>query len=316
MLQAHFTGQRTGRRGILVITKAIRLLIAGLVLTPSCSLANISFGTIEHTDVTVRYELPLKAAAVDLADETPFIKADLAAQFGWNLPQRPTVVLIQNREMFRQLAGHPLIAAYAVPADNLIVIDFGRLNRRPRRGKSLLKHEMVHLLLHMHIAGNRLPRWLEEGVAQWASDGVVDLLEEPRSAMLTEAILSGTVLPLADLAGSFPTDDHALLLAYAQSRSVVAFIADNYGSEKIGKILGLLKDGSGIEDAVLRSLSVSVHDLEKRWLSDQERPAAFLALLAGYLYEILFLVGALLTVVGFVRFRIKKRRYRDEEDEI
>jgi hypothetical protein len=286
------------------------------VLAPSCSLANISFETLDYSDVTVRYELPLKAAAIDLANETPLIKADLETQFGWNLSKRPTVVLIQSREMFRQLAGHPLIAAYAVPADNLIVIDFGKLHRRPHRGKSLLKHEMVHLLLHMHIAGNRLPRWLEEGVAQWASDGVVDLLEEPRSALLAEAILSGTMLPLAALADDFPTDDRALLLAYAQSRSVVAFIADNYGSDKILKILGHLKEGSAINDAVLRSLSVSVNELEKRWLSAQERPAAFLALLAGYLYEILFLVGALLTVVGFVRFRIKKHRYRDEEDDI
>lgn len=294
-------------------TKTI-FLVMGLVLTPFFSLANTPFRTLDRPDITVRFEMPLEAAANDLADDMPVIKADLETLFGWNLPHRPTVVLIQNREMFRKLARHPLIVAYAVPADNLIVIDYGRLNRRPHRGKSLLKHEMVHLFLHAHITGNRIPRWLEEGVAQWASDGVADLLEEPRPALLTEAILSGSIIPLAVLADDFPTDDHALMLAYAQSRSIVAFIADTYGDEKIVRILEHLKEGSEIEESVRRSLSVSAQDLEKQWLSSQERPAAFLAMLAGYLYEILFLAAALLTVVGFVRFRIKKHRYRDEDD--
>ncbi len=259
--------------------------------------------------------MSLGVAANELADDVPSIKADLQTLFGWNLSQRPTVVLIQNRETFRQLVRHPLIVAYAVPSDNLIVIDYGRLNRHPHRGKNLLKHEMVHLYLHAHITGNRIPRWLDEGVAQWASDGVADLLEEPRPAVLTEAVLSGSILSLAVLAEDFPTDDQKLILAYAQSRSVVDFIADTYGVDKIVRILEHLKDGSEIEESVHRSLSVSVQDLEKQWLSTHERPAVFLALLAGYLYEILFLAAALLTVVGFVRFRIKKHRYRDEEDD-
>ena len=287
----------------------------GVVLTPFFSLADSSFGTLDRPDSTFRFEMPLAAAANDLADDISVIKSELQALFGWILPQRPTVVLIQTRETFRQLARHPLIAAYAVPSDNLIVIDYGRLNRRPLRGKSLLKHEMVHLYLHAHITGNRIPRWLDEGVAQWASDGVADLLEEPRPAMLTEAILSGSIIPLAILADDFPSDDQALMLAYAESRSVVGFIADTFGADKIVKILGYLKEGSGIEESVQRSLSVSLRDLEEQWISSQERPAVFLALLAGYLYEILFLAAALLTVVGFVRFRIKKYRYRDEEDD-
>lgn len=296
--------------------KIIGMLVVGVILTPLCLSADISYGTLDRADVTIRFEIPLKAAANDLANEMPLIKADLEALFGWKLYQRPTVVMIQNRKAFRQMAGHPLIAAFAVPADNLIVIDFGRLNRRMGRGKSLLKHEMVHLLLHAHILGNRLPRWLEEGVAQWASDGVADLMEEPRTALLTEAILSGTVLPLAELYDNFPADNRALMLAYAQSRSLVVFIAENYGTDKILKILELLKEGSGIDASVHRSLSVSIPDLEQQWISSQERPTAILAMLAGYLYEILFLSAAILTVVGFIRFRIKKHRYRDEDDDL
>lgn len=287
----------------------------GLVIAPMTTLANISYGTFERTDVSFRFEIPLRAAAIELADEFPRIKAELETLFGWKLIHRPTIVLMQNREMFHNLAGHPLIVAFAVPADNLIVIDYGRLNRRLQRSKNLLKHEMVHLLLHAHITGNRLHRWLEEGIAQWASDGVADLLEEPHNTVLTEAILSGKVLPFSVLADDFPYDNRALNLAYAQSRSIVFYIADTYGVDKIMKILDLMKEGAGLEESVRHSLSISLPELEKQWMHSEERPAAIIAMLAGYVYEILFLSAALMTVVGFIRFRIKKRRYVDEEDD-
>ena len=296
-------------------SKIIGMLLAGFILTPMSALAYVSYDTLEQADVTVRFEKPLRAAANELTAEFPRIKAGLEAHFGWRIYNRPTILLIQNRETFGNLAGHPLITAFAVPLDNLIVIDCGRLNRGYPRLKSLLKHELVHLLLHMHISGNRLPRWFEEGVAQWASDGVADLLEEPRSAVLTEAILTENLLPFAALVNHFPDDNRALILAYAQSRSMVSFMADQYGTDNLLKILDLLKNGSGFKESIRRVFSVSLPELEQQWVNSQKRPTAILAMLAGYLYEFLFVAAAFMTVVGFVRFRIRKQRYRDEDDD-
>ena len=36
--------------------------------------------------------------------------------------------------------------------------------------------------------------------------------------------------------------------------------------------------------------------------------------LINYLYEILFFLGALIMIYGFIRVWIKKRRYQDEEE--
>ena len=289
--------------------------MAGFILTPISALAYVSYDTLDKADVTVRFEKPLRVAANELAAEFPRIKADLEALFGWTIYKNPTILLIQNSETFGHLAGHPLIIAFAVPKDNLIVIDYGRLNQGYQRRKNLLKHELVHLLLHAHISGKRLPKWFEEGVAQWASDGIADLLEEPRSAVLTEAIFTGKLLPFAALMNHFPDDNRALILAYAQSRSMVYFLVDTYGADNILKILDLLKNGSGFDESIHRVFSVSFPELEQQWVNSQERPAAILAILAGYLYEFLFVAAALMTVVGFVRFRIRKRQYRDEDDD-
>ena len=291
------------------------MLLAGFIIAPTSTLADVAYDTLEQADVTVRFEKSLRVPASELKAEFPRIKADLEALFGWKFYHRPTILLIQNRETFGHLAGHPLIIAFAVPRNNLIVIDYGRINRGDASRKNLLKHELVHLLLHTHISGSRLPKWFEEGVAQWASDGVADLLKEPRPGVLAEAILSDNLLPFAALVNGFPDDNQALILAYAQSRSIVFFMADTYGADNILKILDLMKNGSGFEESIRRVLSVSLPELEQQWVNSQERPAAILAMLAGYLYEFLFVAAALMTVVGFVRFRIRKWRYRDEDDE-
>ena len=182
------------------------------------SAATVSFETLDHPSLKIRYEAPLKGAAKDVATTFPVIEAELAELFGWHLPQRPTVMLIQNEEFFRRLADHPLITAFAVPSENLIALDVGKLAGRPAHFRSVLKHEVVHLFLHANRSGAALPKWLEEGVAQWASEGVAELLEQPRSSLLQDAVLSGDLIPLSALRDRFPNDSRMLLLAYEESR--------------------------------------------------------------------------------------------------
>jgi hypothetical protein len=42
-----------------------------------------------------------------------------------------------------------------------------------------LKHELCHLFLHYLIGGGELPRWFNEGIAQWTSGGIAELMFSP-----------------------------------------------------------------------------------------------------------------------------------------
>ena len=231
------------------------------------------------------------------------------------MPFRPTVLLIQDKEYFQRLTGNKLIVAFAAPGDNLIVIDCSRLHIRPHRLDQVLKHEMVHLILHHNIRSVHLPRWFDEGVAQWLSEGIAELLEAPQRSFFEEALLSGNYIPLRDLKHSFPTDKKNLMLAYEESRSFVAFISDRYGDDKIFEILNHLQKGNEIHTAFNRSLNALPEEIEDRWIKQQRRQTTWFIFIAGHIYEFLFLAGALLTVIGFIRFLIKKRNYRDEDDD-
>ena len=216
------------------------------------SAASVSFETLVRPGLKIRYTAPLKGAAEDLAATFPAVEAELADLFGWHLSQRPTVMLIQNGEIFRRLADHPLITAFAVPSENLIVLDYGKLAGRPVHFRSVLKHEVVHLFLHVNHSGGALPKWLEEGVAQWASEGVAELIEQPQPSLLEDAILSGDLIPLSALRDRFPTDSRKLLLAYEQSRRVVSYIAETHGRDALIEILADIQRGSDVDAAFYR----------------------------------------------------------------
>lgn len=273
------------------------------------------FGSLETPAVRIQFEAGLQPAAEELIGIYNGVRHTVEQRFGWSVNFRPIVVLIDSPERFRQAAGSRLVAAYAVPSRYLIVMDYSRLSADPGRLEAVTKHELVHLLLHHHIDTVPLPRWLDEGVAQWVSEGIGELLTRPQPGLLEKAVLSGNHLSLARMERRFPSNREGLLLAYEQSRSVITFIADTYGNRKIYAILDEMKQGRDFDAALHSVLAFDRRQLEAQWLQKQQKPSPWLTFLARNIYSILFLFGAVLTVAGFVRFLIRKRNYRDDEDE-
>ncbi|KPJ77693.1 MAG: hypothetical protein AMJ54_06835 [Deltaproteobacteria bacterium SG8_13] len=286
-----------------------------MLLTTTVSAADQQLYLIQQSGLAIRFEPQLQAVAREVAEVYPRINDELQQVFGWETTFRPTVFLIGDRQRFQNWAENPSIVAYARPGDNVIVIDCSRLHIRPHRLESVLKHEMIHLLLHRHIRGDLLPRWLDEGVAQWFSGGLAELLTAPHPSLLEEALLSGEFIPLDQLDDEFPRSRMDLLLAYEESRSFAAHIAAGYGEQKIIQLLNRLKDGTDLREAFEATLNMELHILEQKWIEQLQSRYTWYSYLAVHLYEFLFLAAALLTVIGFVRFVLKKRAYRDEEEE-
>ena len=270
---------------------------------------------LKNDDIVVVYEPPLKNAAGEVIRIYPVLIQELKKIFGWHLDIRPQVILVKSNRSFRQMTRNDLFVAFAVPDKNLIVIDYSRMNTRPFSLRITFKHELCHLLLHRHINSGNLAKWLDEGVCQWVSDGIGEILLDRNWSGLDAAITAGHTLSLTGLTETFPGDKASLMLAYEQSKSVVAYIDRHYGQDAILNLLGHLKNGAGIETATLQSLSLSVDELEKEWLDYLERTPRWLIYLANNLYGILFFIAAILTVCGFFLRLIRKKRWEDEQEE-
>jgi hypothetical protein len=275
---------------------------------------------LDTKELVVVYDAGLDRTGRQALAAYPAIKQELETSFQWRLNFRPTLVLLNDQKRFRQMAGHELVVAYALPQKKVAVIDHSKMNTSPFTLQTTFKHELCHLLLHHYIRDDNLPRWLDEGICQWASDGLADIIMDTKRDLLPAAILSDTDFDLEKLQHRFPRDKNALILAYEQSKSVVEYLNREYGSQGILDFLrllqqGYLQQGYDFKSAFELRFATSFDAFENQWRAHLKKNINWFTYLSMHLYEILFVSAALLTIFGFIRKIIRRRAYSTQEDD-
>ncbi len=295
----------------------IRLILSiiGLLLSAS-ALLSVEPSVLDSQELAVVYDAGLESTAQQIPAVYAGIRQELENLFHWPVAFRPSLVLIADSKKFQKLAGHPLVVAYALPHKNVMVINNAKMTTSPFTLQATIKHELCHLLLHHHIKGEQLPRWLDEGICQWASDGLADIIMDTRRARLPAAILSGQHFELAKLRHRFPQEKNGLILAYEQSKSVVDYMSREYGPQGVLDLLDLMRQGHPLESAVEIRFAVSWGQFESQWLDHLKTHASWFTYISRHLYEILFVLAALLTILGFIRRVLRKKAYAREEDKL
>lgn len=105
--------------------------------------------------------------------------------------------------------------------------------------RAVLVHELVHAFLHA-LAGEAVPGWLNEGLAQLLEGGPLDL------ARLRARVRGHEPYPLASLAGSLAAwkEPEAIQRAYAQSLLFVLYLRTTYGEEALRRMVFGARDGT------------------------------------------------------------------------
>jgi hypothetical protein len=270
--------------------------------------------TIRDGPASVRFDEPQEAAATEVLRLFPRAQTDLQRLIPWPIDFNTNFVLLKEGVLER-MTGTGLVVALAIPERNLVLLDLSKMARHAFVLETTMKHELCHLLLHHHIRNDLLPKWLDEGVCQWASSGMAEIIMDRKVSFLEEAVLTGRLFSFSDLTGQFPGDERGLILAYEQSQSIVNYMSQVYGNEKLLLVLSQLHDGKALHEAVRAVLGVTTAQLESGWQRSLKREHTWLTYVSVHIYEILFFVAAVLTVAGFVRMLVRRRRRRKEEDE-
>jgi hypothetical protein len=266
---------------------------------------------LQTEEVVVIFEEHQAGAAEEVAKVYPSVKSELAENLEWKVDFMPTVLLDRGGETIKRNTGSDIFVAYAVPQRNLIVLDTSRVYAKPFSLESTLKHELCHLLIHRNI--ERLPRWLDEGVCQWASGGIAEFMTEDGKRALQNATVSGRLIGIRELV-RFPPED--IILAYEESKSIVEYIESEFGKRGILQILAYLKEGYSLDDSIQKGLAVTTSELDEKWQAYLKKRRGWFSYLSRNLYGILFFIAALATVYGFMRMLKKKKEHIDEpEDE-
>ncbi len=175
---------------------------------------------------------------------------DVGQQLGRSYPPTPIQVIIYTSEGFSeatQLSEH-IGALYdgkiRVPLTNGDgqPVDDDELARR-------LYHEYVHVVVR-HLTGDRIPWWLNEGLAEMLSKRMTD----QEVAELQKATQEGRVYNLRDLEPSQldARDASDLRLAYYQAHAAVSYLWSRFGQRRMLDLFAGIRAGEAPEDALRR----------------------------------------------------------------
>lgn len=278
-------------------------LISPFLLKPLYSEDKI----LQSSEVIVIFEDHQESAAKEIAKIYPSIKSELIENLKWRIDFMPTVLLDKGGKIIKRNTGSDIYVGYAIPNKNLIVLDTSRVYAKPFSLKSTLKHELCHLLIHQNIENP--PRWIDEGVCQWITGGIDELLREDNKKVLQEAIISDNILNVRELA-IFPQEK--IILAYEESKSIVEYIEKKFGKQRLLQILEYLKEGYTIDESLQKGILNTTLELQEKWMRDIKKKKWLFPYLSNNLYGIIFFFAALITVYGFMRMLKKKKEQLDE----
>jgi hypothetical protein len=237
--------------------------------------------------------------------------ARVEERLGRRLDEPLTTILVGHAAELRRLAqalGGGLPEGYTVgiafPARRTLVVRGDLpLPRRPEDPAAVtLTHELAHLVLHRR-PDTRLPRWLDEGLAMWVSQGQLDRQEEAYLSLLARA---DGLYRLETLESAFPRGHQATSIAYQQSLLLVEFLASRHGETGIHRLLDHLEAGRESREALRELTGLEHAELEAAFFAWVRARQSLLGALAFLINP--WTVAALLAIVAFLRYLLKRRR--------
>ncbi|MBN8583013.1 MAG: hypothetical protein J0L96_20275 [Anaerolineae bacterium] len=129
--------------------------------------------------------------------------------------------------------------------------------------KATVIHEVTHILVgrNAFTCIGFIPTWLNEGLAVY-NEGPLD---QSMQAQFDIALRDDEFFPVRSLGGNFSEIPEKALLSYAQSYSVVNFMLETYGQEKMSQLLTALSNAEPVDDALVSIYGLDTDGLDAAW---------------------------------------------------
>ena len=222
-----------------------------------------------------------------------------------SIPFAVHAVLAHSPEAFDQATGAVVPewrAGVAIPSRNTLVMPTGEGVRVvDGEGLRTLRHEWAHLGLHQYLGDLRVPRWFNEGYAQWASGGF-DAMGAWRLRVL---IALGRAPAMDSLALGWPSDREEARTAYLLSASAVTFLLEAGGERGLQLFLERWRDGRSFEGAFRETFGLTTGQFETDWKRHVRQRYGWLFVLS---HSALFWLLLALVLLFMVRGRQQRNR--------
>lgn len=224
-----------------------------------------------------------------------------------SLPTGVHAVLAHSPAAFDEATGGVVPewrAGVAIPSLELLVMPTGEGGRVvDGEGLRTLRHEWAHLGLHQHLGDLRIPRWFNEGYAQWASGG----FDAMGAWRLRVMIALGRAPEMDSLALGWPSGREDARTAYLLAASAVTYLLEAGGEPGLALFLDRWRTQRSFESAFRETFGATTGQFEEDWKRHVRSRYGWLFVLS---HSAVFWLALALVLLFMVRGRQRRNRER------
>jgi Tol biopolymer transport system component len=249
----------------------ILIILSQTVFGQSFGQNKVQYGNFDWKFIkSAHFNIYYYTEDVDLAEFTAEVAENayeqISKHFRWNLKKPVSIVVYNSHKDFQQTNVtysylSEGIGGFTELFKNRVVIPFEGSYEQFRH---VIHHELVHSVVNdMVYGGNiqsivsgaqllRLPLWVSEGTCEYLS-----LNWDTKADMVIRDMTVNDYIP--------SVRELEYYMAYKGGQSVMRFIAEKYGREKIGEIYIAMKKTQNAERGFEQALGMDFEDLTEQW---------------------------------------------------
>ncbi len=202
--------------------------------------------------------------------------------------------------------------AVALPQQRMVILklaDAEQIKKSPQ----ILIHELVHILLYDFLQGAYLPVWLNEGMADYFSEGGLSF---EKKIVLAQAMVQKKIIDLMSIDSLLKMKAPQARLAYVEAQSAVEFMAKQFGDQRLIELLKNIRHQKNFHKAFRFTFGFDLLDFEIQWNEFIKQKYRWLVLLKfeEWIFALSGLLFLIAVVVVYLRNR-KKLKTLSEEDQ-
>jgi hypothetical protein len=272
------------------------------------------WAVIESDHFLVRYTESLNSAK-DIQDIAEKFYDQVTADLGFSTARKIDIWFCESRKEFNRANNAPIQdwaagAAYPLQA-RIVLLDPSFSENKRIDLDHLVKHEITHVIFGLYLGDNlrNVPRWFNEGIAMYTAD---DWSYGHYWTILT-ATIGNSLLPLYNISDEFPMRAYQARVAYAESYSIIDFIAKRYGNEALKGCIKELAKGRPFDEALASSTGANIDWIESLWLKQLKKHYRWYSIISSF--SVLWGGAVLILAIAFIRRKMRNRRIVREWEE-
>ena len=192
--------------------------------------------------------------------------------------------------------------AVAYINERLIILKFASAEEI-KKSPQILLHELTHIFISDRLSPDRIPTWLNEGLADYLSGDELTLQDK---LLIANALTTRNIIELSSLDSLITFHRPQAQLAYAQALTAVQYCIKMHGEEKLRKLIKNLARYRSLNDAFLATVGYDFIDFEIDWYEDIYKQYRWLIVLN--LENLIWISITVLAILAIITIKLRNRK--------